>query len=88
MAQTLVSARMAALGRRPIGPDTGMVTVSARPDQGTRIGGDRAFPDLGMAAVRAMVVEDMPVTAALDSPGAPVRSSGPARWRGVRLPAA
>jgi fumarate hydratase class I len=40
-----------------------------------------AFPDLGMEAVREFVVEDMPVTVAVDSRGESVHRSGPAEWR-------
>ncbi len=40
-----------------------------------------AFPDLGMEAVREFVVEDMPVTVAVDSRGESVHRSGPVEWR-------
>jgi fumarate hydratase class I len=40
-----------------------------------------AFEDLGMEAIREFVVEDMPVTVAVDSSGESVHSTGPARWR-------
>jgi fumarate hydratase class I len=41
-----------------------------------------AFPDLGMEAIYEFVVEDMPVTVAVDSQGRSVHNSGPAEWRG------
>jgi fumarate hydratase class I len=40
-----------------------------------------AFPELGMEAVYEFVVEDMPVTVAVDSRGESVHSSGPREWR-------
>jgi len=40
-----------------------------------------AFEDLGMEAIREFVVEDMPVTVAVDSTGDSVHESGPRRWR-------
>lgn len=40
-----------------------------------------AFEDLGMEAIREFVVEDMPVTVAVDSQGNSVHESGPAEWR-------
>ncbi len=40
-----------------------------------------AFEDLGMEAIREFVVEDMPVTVAVDSEGGAVHQSGPAEWR-------
>ncbi|BCM25412.1 fumarate hydratase [Methyloradius palustris] len=40
-----------------------------------------AFPDLGMEAIYEFVVEDMPVTVAVDSKGHSVHSTGPAEWR-------
>lgn len=40
-----------------------------------------AFPDLGMEAVRELVVEDMPVTVAVDSRGESLHRTGPAEWR-------
>jgi fumarate hydratase class I len=43
-----------------------------------------AFEDLGMEAIREFVVEDMPVTVAVDSQGNSVHESGPAEWR-VRI---
>ncbi|WP_237477558.1 fumarate hydratase [Lichenibacterium dinghuense] len=49
-----------------------------------------AFADLGMEAIHEFVVEDMPVTVAVDSTGDAVHRTGPARWRRppvVRVPA-
>lgn len=40
-----------------------------------------AFEDLGMEAIREFVVEDMPVTVAVDSSGDSVHESGPKKWR-------
>jgi len=40
-----------------------------------------AFPELGMEAVHEFVVEDMPVTVAVDTQGNSVHNSGPAEWR-------
>ncbi len=40
-----------------------------------------AFEDLGMEAIREFVVDDMPVTVAVDSRGNSVHQSGPAEWR-------
>jgi fumarate hydratase class I len=40
-----------------------------------------AFPELGMEAIREFVVEDMPVTVAVDATGRSVHQEGPARWR-------
>ncbi len=40
-----------------------------------------AFPELGMEAVYEFVVEDMPVTVAVDSQGVSVHDSGPREWR-------
>jgi fumarate hydratase class I len=44
-----------------------------------------AFPDLGMEAIHEFVVEDMPVTVAVDALGTSIHREGPARWR--RAPA-
>jgi fumarate hydratase class I len=41
-----------------------------------------AFPDLGMEAIYEFVVEDMPVTVAVDSRGQSIHNTGPAEWRG------
>jgi len=40
-----------------------------------------AFPELGMEAVYEFVVEDMPVTVAVDAHGHSVHESGPREWR-------
>jgi fumarate hydratase class I len=40
-----------------------------------------AFPDLGMEAIREVVVERMPVTVAVDSTGTSIHETGPAYWR-------
>jgi fumarate hydratase, class I len=40
-----------------------------------------AFEDLGMEAIYRLRVEDMPVTVAVDSFGASIHETGPARWR-------
>ena len=40
-----------------------------------------AFPELGMEAVYEFVVENMPVTVAVDSLGRSIHSIGPAEWR-------
>ncbi|MET7241989.1 fumarate hydratase [Methylobacterium sp. EM32] len=40
-----------------------------------------AFADLGMEAIHEFVVEDMPVTVAVDAAGTSVHHDGPARWR-------
>ena len=40
-----------------------------------------AFPELGMEAIHEFVVEDMPVTVAVDSRGESVHETGPAQWR-------
>jgi len=40
-----------------------------------------AFDDLGMEAVYEFVVEDMPVTVAVDSAGTSVHKTGPAEWQ-------
>jgi len=41
-----------------------------------------AFEDLGMEAIHEFVVEDMPVTVAVDARGDAVHKTGPAIWRG------
>ena len=63
--QILVNSRMAAFGRRPICQDTGV----------------NAFADLGMEAIHEFVVEDMPVTVAVDAEGTSVHRTGPSLWR-------
>ncbi len=40
-----------------------------------------AFPELGMEAIHEFVVEDMPVTVAVDTQGNSVHQTGPAEWR-------
>jgi fumarate hydratase, class I len=40
-----------------------------------------AFEDLGMEAIREFVVEDMPVTVAVDAGGNAIHTLGPALWR-------
>lgn len=40
-----------------------------------------AFEDLGMEAIHEFVVEDMPVTVAVDADGASIHQLGPALWR-------
>jgi fumarate hydratase class I len=48
-----------------------------------------AYPELGMEAVYEFIVEDLPVTVAVDSRGASVHQSGPALWQqriaGIRV---
>ncbi|MCP5198617.1 MAG: fumarate hydratase [Gammaproteobacteria bacterium] len=41
-----------------------------------------AFEDLGMEAIHEFVVEDMPVTVAVDSNGTSVHQTGPREWQG------
>jgi fumarate hydratase class I len=40
-----------------------------------------AFADLGMEAIHEFVVEDMPVTVAVDSRGTSVHVTGPREWQ-------
>ncbi|MBL1276791.1 MAG: fumarate hydratase [Ectothiorhodospiraceae bacterium] len=40
-----------------------------------------AFPELGMEAIHEFVVEDMPVTVAVDTKGNSVHKTGPAEWQ-------
>jgi fumarate hydratase class I len=40
-----------------------------------------AFEDLGMEAIYAFTVQDMPVTVAVDARGTSVHQTGPAQWR-------
>ena len=40
-----------------------------------------AFPELGMEAIYEFVVEDMPVTVAVDVNGESVHQTGPAIWK-------
>jgi fumarate hydratase class I len=58
MAQILVSSRMAAIGRRPMCQDTGMVTVFARVGQEVRIRSALALGDLVDEAVRLAYRDD------------------------------
>jgi fumarate hydratase class I len=48
-----------------------------------------AYPELGMEAVYEFIVEDLPVTVAVDSRGTSVHQSGPALWQqriaGIRV---
>ena len=39
-----------------------------------------AFDDLGMEAIHEFVVEDMPVTVAVDSQGTSMHQTGPQEW--------
>jgi fumarate hydratase class I len=41
-----------------------------------------AFEELGMEAIHEFIVEDMPVTVAVDSTGESVHKTGPALWKG------
>ena len=40
-----------------------------------------AFPDLGMEAIHEFVVEDMPVTVAVDSRGESIHNTAPKKWQ-------
>ncbi|HBA65951.1 MAG TPA: fumarate hydratase, partial [Methylococcaceae bacterium] len=40
-----------------------------------------AFEDLGMEAVHEFVIEDMPVTVAVDVDGESIHKSGPKQWQ-------
>jgi len=40
-----------------------------------------AFPELGMEAIHEFVVEDMPVTVAVDSRGASIHNIAPKHWQ-------
>jgi fumarate hydratase class I len=40
-----------------------------------------AFPDLGMEAIYEFVVEDMPVTVAVDADGRSIHETGPMEWK-------
>ena len=44
-----------------------------------------AFDDLGMEAIHEFVVEDMPVTVAVDTRGEAVHATGPAEWQKIIL---
>ncbi|MEG3593735.1 MAG: fumarate hydratase C-terminal domain-containing protein, partial [Pseudomonadota bacterium] len=39
-----------------------------------------AFDDLGMEAIHEFIVEDMPVTVAVDSEGTSIHQTGPREW--------
>src|SRR5580704_5852342 len=52
MAQILVNSRMAAMGRRPICQDTGLVVAFAKVGQGVRIESDRTLGELVNEGVR------------------------------------
>jgi fumarate hydratase, class I len=51
--------------------------VSKAIKQSTVVG----FADLGMEAIYAFDVKDMPVTVAVDSNGTSVHETGPAEWK-------
>ena len=42
-----------------------------------------AFEELGMEAIYAFTVKDMPVSVAVDSAGTSVHQTGPKHWQGV-----
>jgi len=42
-----------------------------------------AFEDLGMEAIHEFVVEDMPVTVAVDSAGVSIHQSAPKLWQSI-----
>ena len=42
-----------------------------------------AFPELGMEAIHEFVVDEMPVTVAVDSKGVSVHQTGPAQWKRI-----
>lgn len=66
IAQILISSRMAAMGRRPICQDTGMVVVFARMGQSVRIDGARSLGDLVNQAVsEAWRMESNPLRASM-----------------------
>lgn len=58
IAQILVNSRMAALGRRPICQDTGLVVVFAKVGMDVRIDSDHAFADLIHEAVRRAYLDE------------------------------
>src|SRR5215213_3667625 len=45
-----------------------------------------AFADLGMEAIHEFIVEDMPVTVAVDATGASIHEIGPSKWRRTSTP--
>ncbi|MEO0578659.1 MAG: fumarate hydratase C-terminal domain-containing protein, partial [Pseudomonadota bacterium] len=44
-----------------------------------------AFADLGMEAIHEFVVEDMPVTVAVDANGTAVHQTGPSEWKEILI---
>ena len=56
----------------------GAAYLVAKAIKGSRV---VAFEDLGMEAIREFVVQDMPVTVAVDSRGESIHRTGPAQWR-------
>ena len=56
----------------------GAAYLVARAIKGSKVVG---FEDLGMEAIHEFVVEDMPVTVAVDSTGTSVHKTGPEIWR-------
>ena len=40
-----------------------------------------AYPELGMEAIQEFIVEDMPVTVAVDCMGNSIHQTGPAEWK-------
>ncbi len=66
IAQILVSSRMAAIGRRPMCQDTGMVTVFAQVGQQVSIPGTRSLQELLDEAIRlAWKVDENPLRASM-----------------------
>jgi len=56
----------------------GAAYLVAKAIKGSRV---VAFEDLGMEAIREFVVQDMPVTVAVDSRGESIHQTGPEQWR-------
>jgi fumarate hydratase, class I len=56
----------------------GAAYLVAKAIKGSRV---IAFEDLGMEAIREFVVQDMPVTVAVDSRGESIHQTGPEQWR-------
>jgi fumarate hydratase class I len=44
-----------------------------------------AYPELGMEAVHKMVIEDMPVTVAIDCMGNCIHNEGPKEWKKLNI---
>lgn len=66
MRQILISSRLAALGRRPMCQDTGMITVFAKLGQGVQISGNRSLQQLVDEAIhRAWLVDSNPLRASM-----------------------